>query len=127
MFTNEDMVDSFQEIEFQIFSVGFMFTLSMEAGVLLKRTWNPSLESVSYQIISPDMVTYSSRSHRVSQFEVLNLGYEHVIVIIFVRSRLRENSITIVDFSKTKRKYSAHISMQWFNIPSQQTLTNFLK
>ena len=127
MFTNEDMVDSFQEIEFQIFSVGFMFPLSMEAGVLLKRTWNPSLESVSYQIISPDMVTYSSRSHRVSQFEVLNLGYERVIVIIFVRSRLRENSITIVDFSKTKRKYSAHISMQWFNIPSQQTLTNFLK
>ena len=106
------MVDSFQEIEFQIFSVGFMFTLSMEVGVLLKRTWNPSLESVSYQIISPDMVTYSSRSHRVSQFEVLNLGYEHVIVIIFVRSRLRENSITIVDFSKTERKYSAHISMQ---------------
>ena len=86
-----------------------MFTLDGSRHVI--KTWNHSLESISYQIILPDIVTYSSRSHRVSQFEVLNLGCEHVIVIIFVRNRLRENSFTIVDFSKTERKYSAHISM----------------
>ena len=69
MFTNEDMVDSFQEIEFQIFSVGFMFTLSMEAGVLLKRGtlhWNPSLIRLFRQIWLPiplDLTeSHSSRS-----------------------------------------------------------------
>ena len=56
MFTHEDMVNSFPKIFNPTFQFGG-YAYTLDGSRRVTKMLNPSLEYVSYDIISPDMVT----------------------------------------------------------------------